>query len=306
MGKFTKKQILFIIAYHLILLIIVLLFIFKYAEEAIQLKSNIYYYLQTPQADSNIDFTDYPVFSPDEDLWCNDAVLIQHAGGGIDGLDYTNSKEALENTLSNNVRYIEIDFLYTSDNELVCMHSWKEQWGTETAPTLQEFLSGKIYGKYTPMTASDVVQYMEEYPDLYIIIDTKSSEYLKIMSDLVELSSFNTDITDRFIIQLYDSGIKEQILEIYPFSDNNFLFTAYKFRSRLSNKIMNICYDENIFIVTVPYGDWDQETIDLFKSKNITVYEHTVNRPDQANEELQKGVNGFYTDFLSKEDLNIE
>lgn len=304
MKNITKK-ILLIVFYHLFLLIIALLFIFKYAEEVIQLKSDIYFHLQTPQADSNIDFTDYPVFTPSSELWCNNSSLIQHAGGGIDGLDYTNSKEALEQSLLNGNRHIEIDFLYTSDQELVCMHSWKEQWDVETAPSLQEFLSGKIYGKYTPMAASDLIQYMEEYPDLYIIIDTKASDHLQVISDLVQLSSHNTQITDRFIIQLYDGGVKEQILQIYPFPDNNFLFTAYKFRSRLSNKIMNICYDENIYIVTVPYGDWDQETIDLFRSKNIIIYEHTVNRPDQANEELRRGVHGLYTDFLSPEDLEL-
>lgn len=305
MKKFTPKKILFIVCYHLLLLIIASLFMFKYAEEVLQLKSDIYFQLQTPQADSNIDFTDYPVFTPSPKLWCEDSLLIQHAGGGIDGLDYTNSKEALENSLFNGSRHIEIDFNYTSDQELVCMHSWEDQYDAGVIPSLQEFLSKKVYGKYTPMTASDLIQYMEEYPDLYIIIDTKFSDHLQVISDLVRLSSHDTHITNRFIIQLYGDGIKEQILELYPFSDDNFLFTAYKFGSRRSNKIMNICYDENIYIVTVPYGDWDQETIDLYRSKNIIIYEHTVNRPDQANEELRRGVHGLYTDFLSPEDLEL-
>lgn len=305
MKKNTPKKISFIVCYHLLLLIIASLFMFKYAEEVIQLKSDIYYHLQSSQADSNIDFSSYPPFTPDSDLWCNNTKLIHHAGGGIDGLDYTNSKEALESSLSNGNRHIEIDFLYTSDEKLVCMHFWDEEYGSETAPTLQEFISSKIYGKYTPMTASDLIQYMEEYPDLYIIIDTKSSDHTQVISDLVQLSSYNTDITDRFIIQLYDGGIKKNILQLYPFSDQNFLFTAYKFKPRFSNKIMNICYNENIYIVTIPYGSWDQETIDLFRSKNIIIYEHTINRPDQANEELRKGVHGLYTDFLSPEDLEL-
>lgn len=306
MTKITAKKILLVVFYHILLLIAVLIFIFKYAEEVTQIKADIYYQFQiSDTVDTNVDFSDYPAFEPEENLWINQAQLIHHAGGGIDGLDYSNSREALENTLSGGERYIEIDFMYTSDHHLVCMHKWAEQWGSETPPTLQEFISGNIYGKYSPMTASDLIQYMDQYSDLYIIIDTKESDYVNVIRDLVELSFFNPSITDRFIIQIYDSGAKAEILQLYSFSDSNFLFTAYKFGSRFPNKIMNICYDENIYIVTVPYGDWDQETIDLYRSKNIIIYEHTMNRPDQANEELRRGVHGLYTDFLSSEDLEL-
>ena len=299
------KKIIFVIIYHIFIMVLVLLFMFKYAEEIIHLKSNIYFHLQTSQADSNIDFTDYPLFEPSGDLWFQNTRLVCHAGGGIDGLDYTNSKEAIENTLSNGNRYIEIDFAYTSDKELVCMHYWDEQWSGSTIPTLQEFLTGRIFGKYTPMTASDLVQYMNDYPDLYIIIDTKESDYVQVIQNLVELSSYNTDITDRFIIQLYSEGKKDEIKSFYPFADSNFLFTAYNFGANRPNKILDICYKENIFIVTVPYRAWDQETLDLYNSKNIVIFEHSINRPDLAHEELQKGVYGIYTDFLSSEDLEL-
>lgn len=302
-----RKNFLIIIFYHLFLIFIGLLLIFKFSDEILQLKMDLYYRLQINRqsVDSNIDFSNYPAFTADESSWTKNVNLIYHAGGGIDGLDYTNSKEALENTLATGNRYIEIDFAYTSDQELVCMHYWKEQWTSEDAPSLQEFTNGQIFGKYTPMTASDLITYMEKYPDLYVIVDTKESDHLGVIKDLIQLSAYDTSITDRFIIQLYEAGEKAEIIQLYPFSDNNFLFTAYKLGSRFPNKIMNICYEENISVVTVPYGDWDQETLDLFLSKNITIFENTVNRPDLANEELQRGVHGLYTDFLSQEDLNI-
>ena len=36
--------------------------------------------------------------------------LIAHAGGGIEGKVYTNSKEAVLNSLNNGYRFIELDF----------------------------------------------------------------------------------------------------------------------------------------------------------------------------------------------------
>lgn len=295
---FVKKILL-----HLFVLLALLVLVFKYSEEITKCKANIYYLMQNSHADSKVDFTDYPPMDLNEDAWYQNTQLIFHAGGGIDGLDYTNSKEAIEQMVKQEHYFIEVDFMYTSDHELICMHKWSEQWGEEEVPSLEEFTAEKIYGKYTTMTAKDVIQYMEQYPKLHIIIDTKEEDQIEVVSSLVDLSTYNTDITNRFIIQLYEGGVKEEIQKIYSFPEENFLFTAYKFGSHYPNKIMQICYDEHIPVVTVPYDVWDEETKQLYISKGFTLYEHTVNRPDWARKSLKEGVHGFYTDFLSEEDL---
>lgn len=302
MKKVTHKTI-GLIFFHMLVITLTVLAFFKFPEETIKLKADIYYLLQTSKADSKIDFTDYPSIAHTENGWYQDVPLIYHAAGGIDGLDYTNSKEALEQMLAKENYFIEIDFMYTSDHELICMHEWENQWGSEELPTLAEFTAGKIYGKYTTLTAKELIQYMEQYKDLHIIIDTKEDNQIEIIESLVNLSAYDTNITDRFIIQLYTDGVKAKIQEVYPFQDNNFLFTVYKFGARFPNKIMKICYDENISVVTVPYNKWDDETRDLFLSKGFVIYEHTINRPDLARTLMSKGVHGFYTDFLSEEDL---
>lgn len=301
MKKITKniKGILL----HIAVLLLLFVLIFKYSEEITKLKANIYYLMQNSHADSNIDFTEYPTMVHSEQAWYDTTQLIFHAGGGIDGLDYTNSKEALEAVLEKGQSFVEIDFMYTSDHELVCMHKWEEQWGGEEVPSTEEFVSAKIYGKYSTMTAEELIQYMERYPNLYIIIDTKEEDQIEVVASLVELSAANTEITDRLIIQLYADGVKEKIQQVYPFRNENFLFTAYKFGSNYPNKIMKICYDENIAVVTVPYDVWDKETKELYASKNFVVFEHTVNRPDFAMKSLEEGVHGFYTDFLSEKDF---
>ncbi len=301
-----RKTVILHLVFGVILLAVIVLAFFKYCEEMVSLKSDIYYHLQTAQADSKIDFTEYPSITTEEGEWYQDAPLIYHAGGGIDGLAYSNSQEALEKTLENGSYFVEIDFMYTSDGELICMHEWENQWDSEAIPSLQEFKAGRVYGKYTTMTAKELIGYMAEYPELHIIIDTKEGDQVEVVKTLVELSSYNTDITNRFIIQLYADGVKSEIQEIYPFRDSNYLFTVYKYGDRFPNKIMKICYDENISVVTVPYDAWDEATKQLYVEKGFVLYEHTVNRPDFAEKSLKQGVHGFYTDFLELDDLQAD
>lgn len=292
--------------FHLVVLGILSLIFCKYSEEITGLKAKFYYLVQDSRMDSNIDFADYPQVRHANDGWYGNARLVYHACGGIDGLDYTNSREALENLLEREQYFVEVDFMYTSDGALVCMHNWKDQWNSENIPSLQEFISEKIYGKYTTMTAEDLIWYMEQYPQLHVIVDTKEGDQIAVVNSLVNLSESRKNVTERFIIQLYEPGVKAEIQQIFPFNDCNFLFTTYKFGYRFPNKIMKICYDENIAVVTVPYGAWDEETRQLFISKGFVLYEHTVNRPDFANGSLSKGVQGFYTDFLELDDLSEE
>lgn len=52
--------------------------------------------------------------------------FIAHAGGEIDGFSYTNSVEAVINSINNEFKYIELDISLTTDSQLVCMHSPSE------------------------------------------------------------------------------------------------------------------------------------------------------------------------------------
>ncbi|MBQ2778940.1 MAG: hypothetical protein IJF46_04120 [Bacteroidaceae bacterium] len=104
--------------------------------------------------------------------------LIAHAGGAIDGRTYTNSREALERALANGYRHIELDLALTSDSTLVAAHSWQlfnEISGFahkgDTAPTLDEFLSRRIYGRYTPLTAKEINRFFLENEELILVTD---------------------------------------------------------------------------------------------------------------------------------------
>lgn len=276
----------------------------KYSEEITAMKDHLRQKIYFAKTETNVDFTDYPAIEHTEGAWYETTPLIYHGGGGLSGYNYTNSKEALEQTLAAGHRHVEIDFLYTADNHLACAHYWSSLYDDDvTVPTLEEFKEHKIFGKFSTMTAEDLIAYMAEYEDLYIIIDTKEENYKAVIEDLVKLSSFDTSITDRFIIQLYEDQAKAKLQEIYPFEDDNFLFTTYKYGTEFENKLMNICYEENIAVIVIPYGTWEEDTIAKFREKDFIIYEHTVNRPNQANVSLEKGISSFYTDYMVESDL---
>ncbi len=293
------------IIFHLLVFTVISIIYFKQSDEIARFKEQLFYYMKYTRVDNQVDITEYPPIQHTGDEWYQDARLISHAGGRIDRSDYSNSKEALEETLKKGIYFVEIDFMYTSDQKLVCMHKWEDQWGPENVPSLQEFLSEKIFGKYTPMTAADVVEYMENYPELYVIIDTKEEDQVQVVKTLIDLSAHNPDITDRFVIQLYAEGVKSEIQKLYPFQDSNYLFTIYKYGDRMPRSVMKICYDENISVVTIPYSAWKEEDRQIFYSRDFKVYEHTVNCPDDANEAIEEGVWGVYTDLLSYDDLYL-
>ena len=56
------------------------------------------------------------------------ALRIAHAGGGLGKTSYTNSYQALTVDIDNGFKYFEIDFTFTKDDQLVCLHDWKHNF----------------------------------------------------------------------------------------------------------------------------------------------------------------------------------
>lgn len=302
-GVIMKKTIKILIG--LLILLAMALMVFMFAEEVVVLKQNIYTFVSElgsqpkREAPKNFEetYASFPPFAHEEDAWYQDTELIYHAGGGIDGLGYTNSKEALEWAVQHG-NVIEIDFLFTEDKVLVCAHEWINVTDSGETLTLSEFESVKIYGKYTTMSAKDLLDFMDRHEDIYIVIDTKEPDAVSVVQELLRLAENRAELVERLIIQLYEEESKQRFLDLYPFPNENFLFTCYKFGYD-PKAVLSVCMEENISVVTVPHGVWNAEAIRLFKEKGIVLFEHTVNRPDWALESKEKGIDGFYTDFLT-------
>lgn len=232
---------------------------------------------------------------------------VAHALGGVGGKTYTNSPQALEHNYNKGFRVFEVDLDLSSDDELIAWHSFDkvslkemglpEKYATKK-PTLEEFKRMKPYGKYDTMTFKDIIYYMTEYPDIYMIIDLKQAEndkVRKLYKKIVEEAS--PEILDRMIPQLYREELYNEIMNIYNFKSAS--FTCYTMSSIDENKITNFCAMNGIKVLTIDYRFLTSSLVEKCKSRGITLYMNTINDSKELNKYKSQGVYGFFTDFLN-------
>ena len=123
---------------------------------------SIYYY--------NYNFK-VPVYSKNliQKLNSKDYKYIAHAGGGIEGKIYTNSLEAITNSINLGYKLIEIDLRETNDDVFVGVQSWakfkKDTNFTDNNPDInsaisyKDFKNLKIFNKYKPVDTNIINVY---------------------------------------------------------------------------------------------------------------------------------------------------
>lgn len=105
-------------------------------------------------------------------------IIIAHAGGDIDSLTYTNSREAVEHAIANGVKYIELDIVVSPEGEPLAFHSSDDMIDTIYScdpPHIDEFRNNPLRGKngktYTPLTWREINEIFLAHPDLTLVVD---------------------------------------------------------------------------------------------------------------------------------------
>lgn len=240
-----------------------------------------------------------------EHSWYTTYSVIAHAMGSVNGIDYTNSKEAFEQSYKKGYRVFEIDLSFTSDNKIVLWHDWEEDTGKyvkqsgRKIPTYEFFMSHKICKKYTPLSLEDLIDIMKSHPDIYVVTDSKETNYLSILKSLVKESKEDDTILNRFIIQFYEYNQYAKIQNVYSFK--NCLFTIYNLRDRNLDHIGSFCKENKVPVVGVPpkYAGNKRDVAKL-KEYGVYVYTYTINKPRNARFYKQCGIDGIYTDSITE------
>lgn len=243
---------------------------------------------------------------------------VIHACGRYHGYAYTNSKEALKNTLKakRNLRKvpIEVDFMLTSDGFPVCVHDWESynrNNGIRSGKrmSLKKFKKSHTKGGFTPMTAWNALGILGKYKNAYLVIDTKEENidiYRKLVVACKETGY--RDLLNRFIIQLYHFEDYKKIKKIYPFK--HWLFTAYKVGCNTPGQIRTIVKKTQklkLDALVMPYTSFLRYRNHRysFKYKNLRAVNkkrrvplicHTINSNIIARALYRNKFNGIYTD----------
>ncbi|MBB1466516.1 hypothetical protein H5300_25270 [Vibrio sp. SG41-7] len=128
----------------------------------------------------------------------NSGGLIAHAGGGINGLKYTNSLEAMEQSIEHGFKMVELDLLISSDGRIVAVHDWKtfhEMTNSNNTGSIssKEFESKIIYDKYKTLNISTAIDILDKN-DVVLVTDK--------IKNLVLLSRYIID-KDKSIIEVF-------------------------------------------------------------------------------------------------------
>lgn len=131
---------------------------------------------------------------------------IAHALGAIEGIVYSNSREAMISSIEKGYKYMEVDIDSTSDGIMIASHDWatfnlstRHSECKDTMFSYEVFKNRKIYDKLTPITIQEVVDTLKNHPDINLVTDK---------------------VSDPKIIEGCFSDIKERVyVECFSFSD---------------------------------------------------------------------------------------
>lgn len=138
----------------------------------------------------------------------NSGSLIAHAGGGIDGFKYTNSLEAVERSIENGFKMIELDLLVSSDGKIVAVHDWSSFHlmtnSNKNGPIASdEFDLKKINDNYHTLNISEAIEILSENE---VVLVTDKIENLTLLSK--SIIDKEKSIVEVFSLKKYNEAIK--------------------------------------------------------------------------------------------------
>lgn len=225
-------------------------------------------------------------------------VFIAHAGGGINNRTYTNSLEALNINYEKGYRFFEIDFSWTSDGELVAIHDWGDAFQQMfyvsddiKIPTKSQFLNLKTKTGLTQVSLEDVLKWVEEKGDAFIVTDVKDHNVKalgKIYTDFKKCKKY-------IIPQVYNYHEYDEVIRL---GYSNIILTLYRMKIE-PFELLNFSRNNSPFAITM-HWKVAQSGLAYYLHKNQTrVYAHTVNDINLFRELKKLGVFGIYTDYVS-------
>lgn len=210
---------------------------------------------------------------------------------------------------------MEADFTYTSDGVLVVRHDFDvdgSYYRLEIEPDgplvmdSQAYRDKKAIFELTPITAVDLLGLMAEYTDVILITDTKETDEATVKRQFQELKDIAgnigaPEVLDRIVPQIYNEEMLGWIRKIHPF--RQWIYTLYLTPDPDYAEIAAFCKENGVDTVTIKQADISKQVTDTFHKQQIKVYTHTVNRYKQAQELLDAGVDGIYTDSIMPYEL---
>lgn len=227
--------------------------------------------------------------------------LIAHALGGIGGRAYTNSVEALEQSLARGSQFLEVDLSFTADGDLVCFHTKHEKYlGIETPVaelTTAEFLNHRYTDRFTLMTLETLLRRLEKHPETYVVTDCKS-DFNPCMEKVLSVAEgVDPALIGRIIPQFYTveqwRDVARMESEHGPFA--TVIFTLY--RTKIDDDaVVEVAENRAVPVITMSQKRFNSDLVTRLAAIGVDSLVHTVNKPAELIGFVDQGVRGIYSD----------
>ncbi|MGX8699152.1 MAG: glycerophosphodiester phosphodiesterase family protein [bacterium] len=224
--------------------------------------------------------------------------ILHACGAAPDGQDKTNSVEAAQRSYDFGYRWLEVDFGWTADGELVCLHDWKG-WryhkGAEatTDPlTYAEFMTYLRGDGLTAFTPDSLAHWLEEHPGAVVVTDAKTRN----LDAAALLAERYPHLRKRFAVQIY---ALEELEPVQALGFETVILTLYRLSYEdYHNKrlLTTFARESGVSAITMAAAEEVRDVFEALVETGIPVYVHTVNDPAEQADWLAAGAQGVYTD----------
>lgn len=220
--------------------------------------------------------------------------LIAHAGGDINGLKLSNSRQALDQSYSEGFRYFEVDISKTSDGVPFLVHDWDygktliKKHNLPHPPALKDIKRVKSFPELLDL--KKLAKWLRKHKDAYIITDIKDNN-LEIL---------------RLIQKKYPRLSRQIIPQIYKFDEyeqvrsmgySSIILTLYRMKAS-DDEVISFCYKNKLFGLTMSSVRATSEFLKRCSLLDIPVYVHTINEIGLYSKYRSDGAYGIYTDYF--------
>lgn len=229
---------------------------------------------------------------------------IAHGGGRLGGTVISDSFDALSANIGR-FEVFEIDFNWTTDGDLVCIHDWEgaftSRFGTDvSAPVDHDTfvqLLAKSQDKPRNCDLGGLAGWLRANPSVTIVTDVKENAVAAHQL----IASHHPDLLGQFVPQAY------QPEEVTLFRDMGFdrvIWTLYRFGSK-PERVIREAITVAPTAITMPQEMADSGLLEALRTgTNLPLYVHTINDPEIAYCLMARGASGIYSDDLSQSDVS--
>ncbi|AFS47178.1 hypothetical protein HIMB5_00004100 [alpha proteobacterium HIMB5] len=220
--------------------------------------------------------------------------FIAHAGGSINGLIFTNSKQALDKSIKKNFKMIELDLYISEDSKIFAFHDFKRlnKACNLKRKVKEEFYSKdllfckkKYYERYEMLSDTDINQIFLSNKDLILFTDKTQN-----FSILKQKLKFN----DRIVVEIF--SIRKFLLSKFY----NIKNPMFNFRGSKVHKLFIYLFRPKFISVNVEDVKKHKKFLQKIYDKNISlIYAYTSNDKIFNQEYINRYIHGVYTDNLN-------